>query len=158
MKRLCFGLIVAMMFLGARAASATTFVTYHLHGASCFSITSGLAPTVGQFGVNAGSSAINVVCPLVLPSQNYTSFFLEVVGYNRNSSDHLSCSINATDTNGGNLVSAPVTLNANQGPVQINTNTISTPVSPMPYIPCHLPAQTGSGLSHLTDLFVQVGF
>ena len=158
MRRLCFGLMVVFTCFGARAASATTFQRFIMHGGSCYSITSGLSANVTQFGVNAGSTALNVVCPLLLPAQNYVSMTLEVEGYNRSSSDHVSCSIFGTDTSGNQLVGGAATLSSNMQAVQIQTVTISTPASPMPLVSCHLPAQTASGFSHVTNLFLTMGF
>ena len=157
MKRLCFGMVVALSLLVVRTASATT-QNYLLHGSSCFSIVSGLSASVSQYGVNASSTALTVMCPLLLPSLNYTSYGLEVVGYNRSSTDHLSCTINATDTNGNNFLAGTASLNANLAAVQVATASINTPVSPMGFVICHLPASTPSGFSHLTDVFVTVGF
>jgi hypothetical protein len=129
MRKLALALVIAVGFLAAQSASATTYENYVIRGNSCISITGGQTPEYNQYGVNApGTSAIDVTCPLTLPDNGfYTYAYLLVNGYNR-SPDRLYCTIASTDYAGLNQISSPATLPYNQQPPQV----WSTSISPSP--------------------------
>lgn len=162
MKALIRIFAVSIFLIVSHQASAVTYQWYQIHGNTCTSISQGLTPTYNQYGVNApGASAIAVTCPVILPSQNYVYAYIQVVGYNRNSVNKLSCTINGARYDGANYIWATATLPNNLASYQIATNSISPTVAASNNnlsVTCYLPAATASGLSHLTEIFLYVGY
>jgi hypothetical protein len=155
-RKMVAGLAMVVAVLAGRVASATTYDEYQLHGSSCVSITSGAVPGYSWYGVNAAAVPIDVTCPVLLPAFSYTYAYMLVEGYNRSSSDHLSCTFTGSDFDGTNPVSGVATLTANASSPQIAVATTNALFAPL-FITCHLPAHTASGYSHLTSIFLEVG-
>jgi hypothetical protein len=162
MKKLGIGALLVTALLVGRAAHATTYVNYRIHGASCNSITSGVAPTVGPNGVNApSSSSIDVTCPIILPDQSYTYGYIYLVGYNRSSTDNVSCTPMATDSEGNNTITSTATLTGNQaGSLTASASLFPTVANGNGYfsLRCHIPGHTANGYSHVNSIFLQVGY
>ena len=160
MKFYCTLFLGAACLLVSTWASATTYKGYNIHGNSCTSTTQGATPIYSQYGPYApGLNAINMTCPVTVPSENYTYAYLLVNGYNRNSVDHLSCTIAGTDYQGTNLISATATLPYTQSSSQVWSTSISPSAgNSVLYVTCHLPALSAAGYSHLTYIWLDLGY
>ena len=163
MRKLAFAVVIAVGCLAVEPASAATS-PYVIHGSSCTSMwrpisERGLAvvalPHVSQYGVNADIWAIDVTCPIVLPWMDYKSVYLGIQGYNRSSKDPLSCRITSTDGSGLYVNYEQAVLQSDSPVSQsVSTQRMNLVAGASVYVTCHLPAQTPSGASHLSLLFL----
>jgi len=157
MKTICSALVAMTACLSGPIALAADVFT-PLSGFNCFSVTPGLPAQVSQWGVNATTAAVDVVCPFTLADLNYTTATLYIYGYNRNSDDKLRCNIYSADFTGDPIFAATASLDK----TQVAFQAVASPVLSIPgraqrfFIACHLPAQTSTGLSHLTSLLVKM--
>jgi hypothetical protein len=165
MNKYVLTFVMAVGVLAAQSASATEYRNYYIHGRSCTSITSGQTPVYTQHGVEAPvTDAIDVSCPIVLEGsakwEPLTYAWLGVYGYNRASTGSLYCTLASTGFDGNQQVTgrASVDFPASDplapkiGSVQI------TPGSELLFVNCHLPGRTSTGRSHVTALWLRVGF
>lgn len=164
MNKIIVALVMSLGFFAARTASALTYLDYTFHGSSCVFAPNGTSvPDVvyNSYGMSTSSTtvALAAFCPIVLPSHGYTYGYILVSGYNRSSTDQLFCTITSTGQDGNNSLQGKATLTQNQGSLQqaavtINPNALYSIFS----LQCHIPAQTGSGFSHLTSIELVVGY
>ena len=170
MNKFILALTLVACSMIAKTASATTYDDYTIHGNNCVTTTPGsslsfpqsgqsvVMPTYSQYGPYApGWQAVNVTCPLTLPYQVYTYAYLYVQGYNRSSTDHLSCTLSATNFDGLGLKSLTVTLPNNEQPSQLSAASVNSFSSSL-FLTCHIPAATSSGLSHLSSIWLVLGY
>ena len=159
--------VVALSILAAQSASAATqYQNYYIHGRNCTSITPGQTAVYTNWGVEAPTTAaIDVVCPIVLTypqsATALTSVWMMMTGYNRAGVNAIDCAVASTSrSDGTNQVSARAFLPYNQSnpsPAQFDVVTL-TPSDAFLSVICHLPGRTAIGRSHLTTLWLQVGF
>lgn len=159
MKPVRNALILAAAILGARVASATT-LNLLIHGNSCTSITPGNAPVYTQFGPynSSTTTALDLNCPITFPSHNYTSGYMLLYGWPRNSADAVFCNYASTDTYGNNrsLVKAIIPYsNGAANFAQVNLSALNAGV---PYVTCHLPVATAAGKSYLSSFYIEATY
>jgi hypothetical protein len=166
MKKLVFGLMLFVSFLSVRSASATS-IWYTIPGNSCTVISAfdpNRPPTHTNWGVG-NSGPMDVTCPVVLPYQTYTSMDMRVNGYNRSTTDAVSCTLLATDFAGGSQIPMTLSLPFDTGPMHSILGTAENigafpgqNAAPMLSVTCHIPGNTASGSSWLTAVFVLASF
>lgn len=153
-------LMLAAALVGAREASAA-YVEYVIQGNSCVSVTPGISPTYNQYGAynNSTSTAMMLSCPIAFANHNYTSGYIQVAGYTRNTSDPVFCNYAGTDAVGGNRswIQAKVPYNAGGSNFGGASLYLSTP-SPYLYVTCHLPVATAAGSSYLSTVYVSANY
>lgn len=153
--------LLAVAVLGARAASAAT-VDVLIHGNSCVSTTPGVTPVYTQYGIYNGSTttALNVTCPISLPNHNYTSGYIQMTAWTRNSPDAVFCNFSATDAFGNSPYSTRATAYYNQGNPQIvGANLGGNVSSPYLYLTCHIPMQSAAlGKSYLSSIYLAASY
>lgn len=159
MKFAPHALILAAALVGARVASATT-VNLQIHGNSCTSITPGNSPVYTQFGpYNASTAtAMDLTCPVALPSHNYTSGYMYLAGWPRNTADALFCNYASTDVYGNNrtLVKAIVPYNGgNSNFAQVNIAAANAGVI---YVTCHIPVAVGAAKTYLSSIYLEATY
>jgi hypothetical protein len=143
-----------------RPALATT-LDYQIHGNSCFyqDGSGGTTPAYSEFGVTntSSSSATDVVCPFILPSQNYTSGYIFIVGYNRNSSYSTYCSLYSTTDDGASLQTATATMSGNMSSYNDASATLTVANSATYfYVTCQIAPSTASGQSYVSSIYLQM--
>lgn len=116
-------------------------------------------PQVSQWGINSPSANLDVTCPVVLPSQPYSTAYFTVHGYNRTSTDNVKCSFTAADVFGGSYIIRTAVLPANQSGSQyqkwgVPMNGSATNPNNLVSISCHLPA----GENYLTGIMLQMAY
>ncbi|HKP96175.1 MAG TPA: hypothetical protein VJ385_10490 [Fibrobacteria bacterium] len=162
MKKTILTFTLSMVCLAAYPAAVQGYYynTYLIHGNGCFSITSGEEAHYSLWGAGAIGTALDVTCPIVLPDQNYSNAEISVNGYNRSSTDGISCRISGTNYDGGNEASGTATLSVNQQPLQVASASVSLSNNRWLSLKCHLPAYTALGYSHLhsIQLKMKVGY
>ena len=158
MKKLSLALGLAAVLMGAHSASAAT-ESLLIHGSSCFNTTTGVNILYSQWGPYNPSTTtgVTVNCPVSMPSQNYTSMYLQISGWSRNNSaNKLSCTINNTAYDGYNRTSNTATIAYNTGFALTATTSISPSWQNVwPYVTCYIPPNNGNGLSYLSTVYVQ---
>lgn len=154
---LALALALAASAAGARSASAAT-VNALIHSNSCFNATPGTTLSYSQWGPynSSTTTGITVNCPVSLPSQNYTSFYIQLSGWSRNNSaTKLSCTANMTGYDGYNRTSATATVPYNTGAAMTATATVSPSWQNVwPYVTCYIPPNNGNGISYLGTIYV----
>ncbi|HKP96177.1 MAG TPA: hypothetical protein VJ385_10500 [Fibrobacteria bacterium] len=154
MKKTILVLILATVFLTAGPASA--FEDYYLiSGNDCFSTTSGEEAHYSQWGAGAAGTALDVTCPLMLTDWNFAHAYITVRGYNRSSSDHISCTISNSKAGGSDETSATAYLPYDSWSFQSASAQIQPTDAEYVSLMCHLPAYA-TGDSHLTSILVKI--
>jgi hypothetical protein len=163
----CVLTVAAACILVARSASAAPdYQNYYIHGRSCTSITPGQTAVYSMHGIESPSTAaIDVMCPIVLnyskAEVDLTSVWVMVSGYNRAGYNALNCKVASTSRFGPTgEVSTRVFLPFRQD------NPLLPQADGAQFVPndafltviCHLPGYTAIGRSHLTGIWLQVGF
>jgi hypothetical protein len=155
MKKISTGLILLAALVGSRSAFAANNTTVSIHGSGCTAIHQTAVLGYNQFGVNnPTSSPVWVTCPVQITSNVlFTSYFMQVTAYNRNTASNLTCTIAAQDVAGVNMSSSSVSFPFNNNS-QFKTASLSFPNSRhFGSIFCQIPAKTAAGaLSHLTSI------
>jgi hypothetical protein len=153
-------LVLAAALVGARAASAA-YVEYVIQGNSCVSATPGMTPGYTQNGPYNSSTTTPMMlsCPIPFANHNYTSGYIQVSGYTRNTSDPVYCNYASTDNYGNNraLVQGKVNYNGNAGNIGGASLYTNSPTAFL-YVTCHLPVATANGVSHLSSVYVSASY
>ena len=103
------------------------------------------------------------MCPIpyALPARAFaSSASIQVTGFNRTSTDHVSCTVTGTDIWGKILGTATASLTANQPNGQIGSASVNFAAASNLAVTCHLPGNPfgnqgpdgGSGTSWLTNI------
>jgi hypothetical protein len=157
MKKAIVAIMFGLVFAGARSASATTYNSYVIQGNSCVSITNGVSAVANTWGITAFSTPLNVTCPVIVPDHVYNYANIVVTGYNRSDADNVNCTIAGTGAAGTNPESVNAALPDNSPYSQVKAAHIFLANSYL-FVNCHIPAQTGSGLSHLSSVYLTLGY
>jgi hypothetical protein len=168
MKKLAFAVILVASFLSVRSASATS-IWYTIPGSSCVIISPtdpGRPPVHANWGVGNAAAGFDVTCPVVLPYQAYTTTEMRVNGYNRSTTDAVSCTLLATDYAGANPIPMSLSLpfdgsNTMHSVINSAQNIgafVNQPAAPLLSLTCHVPGNTSAGASWLTAIFVLASF
>jgi hypothetical protein len=156
MKKSMLALILAAVLAGAGSASAAT-VNNLIQGNSCFNTTPGVTLNYSQWGPynSSTTTAVTVNCPVTLQSQNYTSLYLLVEGWSRNSSNLLSCTVNATGPDGYNRTNATASVPFNTTSGNVATTTAYPSWQNVwTYITCNIPPANTQGTSYLSTIYL----
>jgi hypothetical protein len=162
MSKLILALGISLGFFAiSHTASALTNVNLELQGYSCFAIPGQTAtPTYSEYGISTNStSGMDVICPVTVPTQGYTSGYLELVGYNRNSTSTY-CNLYATDSTGANLTYGTASLTADQQMYQVQSTTINpSSTASAFFVGCHISGYNSTnGNSWVTYLSLVFGY
>lgn len=158
MKKFSLALVLASALGGAMSASAG-YSDLLLHGNSCYNTTAGVTLSYTQWGPMNPSTTTGayVNCPMHLPDFNYTSVYLQLEGWSRNSSaSKLSCTMHMTGGDGYNMTQSTATVSYNTAAAGVATTSFSpTSWNVWPYLTCYIPPNNGNGYSYLSTIYVQ---
>jgi hypothetical protein len=140
--------------LAAGKASATV-LTYSIKGSSCASITPGVVGKISQWGLNSAQT-MSVTCPVILPlTPQYKNVYFTLNGYNRTSTDYISCTLMATNSEGANPITKTLALTLNWSPMQQKSDVLPVWNSAQLYsVSCRIPG----GENYLTGIFLGVEY
>lgn len=156
MKNVTKALVLAGALIAARAESAGT-ADFLIHGNSCVSTTPGVSPIYTQWGPYnpSSTSAMMLSCPVPFPNHNYTSGYMQVSAWTRNTGDQVFCNYAGTDNYGGNLTYVQAKVPYSGGGPNLGTASLYlTNSSDFLYVTCHIPMATGNGYSYLSTIYV----
>jgi hypothetical protein len=154
-------LVLLAAMASAGAASATTFVT--IGGEHCQPIRQQDISGV-EYDVNGihtvTPNSVQVLCPLPPMSVAPSPLTFSIGGYNRSSTDPISCYVAALDQgNGSNYFSGSPTTNISAGGTGYRTSTAVSVAGVVPADPsvlwkaiCSIPGTTASGASGIMML------
>lgn len=168
------GLVLGMVGLAASAPAMAGTDRVYVHGSSCVTQDERIGPVItDEWGIRAnetptpaGHNMADVICPISVTApvpRTYTSAQLSLTGYNRNSGlgdNSVHCTLQATDSQGGNLRRQKATLTRVQQGPQTTSAFFTLPANMTMYfsVKCHLPKATPIGLSHVTALTLQLQY
>jgi hypothetical protein len=155
----------------ASAAISSTFFDWEVPGSVCQPIDGRTTEWNWgpQFGINRSCSSCtgspNVVCPInsLLTSSPEagvgTLSLLEIDVYDRSSTADVSCTLFLINLDGGIVFSQTQHSNSNQAGVQLLFYNIGVSESNFANatVQCSVPAQTGSGFSHVANFIALAG-
>jgi hypothetical protein len=158
--------VMRYLFLAAGLCAVRSEAVDHYYfkifGASCVSITSGVKAEVNQWGVYNPSTTqgMDVTCPIVVASQNYTQAYLGIGGYNRSNSDALTCNLNMSNDDGYSLTQVHVAVRQQAGPGVVYASGYNFPTYGQhnAWVTCHVPSNPGTGWSYLTSLNITLDY
>lgn len=174
MKRVsALALLLGTVALAASPSAMAAIDRVYVHGSSCVTLDERIWPVViDEWGIRAnekptpaGLTMADVVCPISVtaPPRNYTAAQLVLYGYNRNSAlgeNSVNCTLQATDSVGGNLRRQTATLTRVQQGAQTASTYMAMPANMTMYfsVRCHLPKVTTLGPSHVTAMTLQLQY
>lgn len=142
--------------IGALGSEAGIVTNYRLFGSNCISTTSGIKAEVNQWGIYNPNwnQAMDVICPVALPAEEYYFANIRLYGYNRSNTDALSCTLNMSNDDGYGLTPIKAAVPKTAGPDVVTAAKNDSPPAGnhTPWVTCHLPAATGGSLSYLTTV------
>lgn len=162
MKHAMKYLFLAAGLCGAVRSEATDHYYLKIFGSSCISFTTGVIAEVNQWGIDNPSTtqAMDVTCPIVVPSQNYTQMYLGIGGYNRSNYDALSCNLNMSNDDGYSLTQLSVAVRKQAGPGVVYATGYNYAAAGQhnAWVTCHVPSASGTGWSYLTSLNITLDY
>lgn len=152
-------LFLAAALCAGRSAFAAEFYRM-LSGNSCFS-TSGGQTMPTRWGLYNVSSTVvaDVSCPVQVPSGTYTNQYIGISGYNRNSSNFMSCSLNVSSDDGSYYSVATASMQTSGYPVVYATaNAAASGPSNVVWVNCHIPFAVSGQHSYLTSIYLHLTY
>lgn len=150
--------------LCAVRSEATNYDYYRIFGTSCFSTTSGVKAEPNQWGIYNPSStqAMEVSCPIVIEDANadYTYAYIGIGGYNRTTSDVLSCNLNMSNDDGYSVTTVHVAVPKRADPNVLYATGYNYPTAGQrnAWVTCHVPAHASTGYSYLTSINITLTY